>query len=410
MNITKKKIYYKFVDLQRASCFLEDESLFCFANKMIEKLNKIEDNEFNNQSCIHLLNEQELTLINEYINTGSIKIINDCISKIPEWLWILIMPEFFNLNELRQIINEYNIRSKIELHDYYRSDESFKRFGKETSLLYAHFVFNQDGCNFPIQYRIFPNEETLLRMDVGGMPIKGNFHNHTIYSDGEYCIEELKELARKYDREYIGVSDHSSFVGGVNVEQLIKQIEEINFLNQQGGPIILKSIECEILRDGSLDMPDEILSDLDYVIVACHRNELMKKAEATNRIIRAVEDEKSNILAHPFSRIYRKKVGLYLDIHKVIDACTRNDVAIEINGDPDRLDLAPEYIQYAVKQNALFTVDSDTHKNQSFKNINNAIKIAEDYSIPIERILNIKDTNDLKLNLENLNKKGHESC
>lgn len=139
------------------------------------------------------------------------------------------------------------------------------------------------------------------------------------------------------------------------------------------------------------------LSKLDYVIVACHRDEMMSKKDATNRIIKAIENKHSNILAHPLARLYQKKVGLYLDMHKVIDACIANQVAIEINGDPDRLDLSPEYIGYAINNGAMFTIDSDTHTEHSFKNINNAIRIAEDKLIPAEKILNIKPLNELKL-------------
>lgn len=143
-------------------------------------------------------------------------------------------------------------------------------------------------------------------------------------------------------------------------------------------------------------MPNDILQQLDYVIVACHRNVVMKKSEATNRIVKAVENYNSNILAHPQSRIFQKKVGLYLDMHKIIDACVGNGVVIEINGNPDRLDLAPEYIQYAMKQNVLFTVDSDTHGKYSFKNINNAIHIAEDHFIDTDHIINTKGISEIK--------------
>lgn len=397
MNIIKKKIYYKFIDLQRASYYLEDKPLFRFARKIAEKLKSIDDDEFDNPCRLHLFDEEELNLINEFFKKGTIALVDDCIAKLPTWLWLIIKPEFLNLNELRQIININNIRSKDDLCDYYKSKESVKQYGKEYSSLYSYFITNQDGNNFPIEYRTFPDNKTVLIKNINGIAIKGNFHNHTLYSDGRCSMEELKELARKANREFIGISDHSHYVGGVSSEYLIKQIQEIDVLNQKEGPKILKSIECEILKDGSLDMDNAVLSQLDYVIVACHRDELMIKSESTSRIIKAIENDNSKILAHPFARIYRKKAGLYLDIHKVIDACVKNHVAIEINGDPDRLDLAPEYIRYAVNRGTLFTVDSDTHKEHSFKNINNAIRIAEDYSIPTELVLNVKTMKELKI-------------
>lgn len=112
-------------------------------------------------------------------------------------------------------------------------------------------------------------------------------------------------------------------------------------------------------------------------------------------MIKAIENKNANILAHPSSRLYQRKVGLYTDIHKVIEACVRNNVAIEINGDPDRLDLAPEYIKYAIECGAMFTVDSDTHNAIGFKNINNALRIAADNSIPTDKILNTKSVKEL---------------
>lgn len=139
-----------------------------------------------------------------------------------------------------------------------------------------------------------------------------------------------------------------------------------------------------------------IFKELDYLIIGAHRNEIMSKKEATRRLIRAVENPNSNILAHPQSRIYQKKVGLYLDIHMIIDACRENSVVIEINGDPDRLDLSPEHIEYAVKKGIIFSLDSDTHTENSFKNINNAIKIAEAAHIPPEQILNVQPMPKLK--------------
>ena len=93
------------------------------------------------------------------------------------------------------------------------------------------------------------------------------------------------------------------------------------------------------------DMDYGIFKELDYLIIGAHRNEIMSKKEATRRLIKAIENPNSNILAHPQSRIYQKKVGLYVDIQMIIDACKENSVVIEINGDPDRLDLSPEHIE-----------------------------------------------------------------
>ena len=224
----------------------------------------------------------------------------------------------------------------------------------------------------------------------------GNFHNHTTFSDGRLSIEAIANLAKLYNRKFIGISDHSSSVGGVDSEKIMRQISIINSLSKDENFTILKSLECKILADGTLDMDYGIFKELDYLIIGAHRNEIMSKKEATRRLIKAIEHPNSNILAHPQSRIYQKKVGLYVDIQMIIDACKENSVVIEINGDPDRLDLSPEHIEYAVKKGIIFSLDSDTHTLNSFKNINNAIKIAEEAHIPPEQILNIQSMPKLK--------------
>ncbi|MCZ2695827.1 PHP domain-containing protein [Bacteroides fragilis] len=395
MNITKKKLYYAFFDLWRASSFLEDSYYSSFASDMVEKIMQIKDEEFDRKAWMDSFNPYEQELIREFLVNRSLCLVNNYVNKIPTWLWLIIKPDFFDLNELRSIIKANNICSKTELCRYFCSNDAIKKYGKEMASLYFYFVQNQDGSDFPMKYRIFPNDETELLRNINGIAIKGNFHNHSLYSDGRCDIQELREHAQKAGRKFVGISDHSQHVGGVTPKLLVKQMEEIDTLNKTAGVNILKSIECEILFDGSLDLDDDILSKLDYVIIAVHRDELMKKSEATRRLIKAIENENANILAHPSSRLYQRKVGLYTDIHKVIEACVRNNVAIEINGDPDRLDLAPEYIKYAIECGAMFTVDSDTHNAIGFKNINNALRIAADNSIPTDKILNTKSAKEL---------------
>lgn len=398
MNIKRKKLLYKFIDLLRASSFLMDKELINLSKNMVDKIRSISDADFNaSNSRQSVFNSDENCLIDEYCEKGTIKIVDACIARIPLWLWLIVKPIYLDIEELRKDITNNKIKSKEDLCHFYASKASETKYGKDYSSLYLYFVQNQDGSNFPFKYRIFPDENAPNIDNINGYYIQGNFHNHSLYSDGRHSLDELKSLAISANRKYIGISDHSHYVGGVTSEQLVTQAQEIVRINAMGGPILLKSIECEILKDGSLDMDAYMLSKLDYVIVACHRDELMSKREATNRIIKAIENEHSNILAHPLARLYQKKVGLYLDMHKVIDACIANQVAIEINGDPDRLDLPPEYIGYAINHGSMFTIDSDTHTEHSFKNINNAIRIAEDNLIPAEKILNVKPLNELNL-------------
>ncbi len=396
MNILKKKLYYKFLDLQRLSRFTGEVILCNFANSVLTKIKNISDDKFEVELNKSIFTDKEKVFIDEYIATGHIQFIEDKIASLPKWVWLLIMPEYIPIEELKFIFNKYQISSKTNLIAYFHSDAAVNRYGEDIANLYCYFVENQDSKNFPLQYRSKPSEQTQLIELYCNEIILGNFHNHTTFSDGRLSIEALANLAKLHNRKFIGISDHSSSVGGVDAEKIINQISIINSLSNDTNFTILKSLECEILADGSLDMDCAIFKELDYLIIGAHRNEIMSKKEATRRLIRAVENPNSNILAHPQSRIYQKKVGLYLDIHMIIDACRENSVVIEINGDPDRLDLSPEHIEYAVKKGIIFSLDSDTHTLNSFKNINNAIKIAEAAHIPPEQILNIQPMPKLK--------------
>lgn len=396
MNILKKKLYYKFLDLQRLSRFTGEVILCNFANSVLTKIKNISDDKFEIELNKSIFTDKEKVFIDEYIVTGHIQFIEDKIASLPKWVWLLIMPEYIPIEELKFIFNKYQISSKTNLIAYFLSDGAVNRYGEDIANLYCYFVENQDSKNFPLQYRSIPSEQTQLIELYCNEIILGNFHNHTTFSDGRLSIEALANLAKLHNRKFIGISDHSSSVGGVDAEKIINQISIINSLSNDTNFTILKSLECEILADGSLDMDCAIFKELDYLIIGAHRNEIMSKKEATRRLIRAVENPNSNILAHPQSRIYQKKVGLYLDIHMIIDACRENSVVIEINGDPDRLDLSPEHIEYAVKKGIIFSLDSDTHTENSFKNINNAIKIAEAAHIPPEQILNVQPMPKLK--------------
>ena len=151
---------------------------------------------------------------------------------------------------------------------------------------------------------------------------------------------------------------------------------------------IFRSVECEILIDGDLDLDESCLQSCDYVIAAVHCDMFMTKSAAMRRLLRVIENPHTNILAHPSGRMYKKKPELFIDMYQIIDACIANHVVIEINGSPERLDLDPKYVRYALERGAFFSLDSDTHAKSDFYNINNAIRIAEDYHIPPERIIN----------------------
>ena len=181
MNITKKKLYYTFFDLWRASSFLEDSYYSSFASDMVEKIMQIKDEEFDRKVWMDSFNTYEQELMREFLVNRSLCLVNNYVNKITTWLWLIIKPYFFDLNELRSIIKANNICSKTELRRYFCSNDAIKKYGKEMASLYFYFVQNQDGSDFPMKYRIFPNDETELLRNINGIAIKGNFHNHSFY-------------------------------------------------------------------------------------------------------------------------------------------------------------------------------------------------------------------------------------
>ncbi len=390
---TNKKLYYKYFDLMRVSTFLDDKDLSLRAGYVLSIIQSNNNTDLISLSPLDLQNigfdKVTIDEIEEFRKTKEILFIHDYVNSMDKWIKFLILPDFFNLLMISRLFKEEKIGSKDQLIAYFMSKKSEEKFGKDKSELFAYFVQNMDGDTFPHKYRKEYSKYDSVTLSISGTKILGNFHNHTPYSDGRCSIKELKDMAKSYDRTYIGISDHTKRVKGVDEDTIIEQHHEIEELNSlDDNFVVLKSLECEILYNGELDISDEYLNKCDYIIAAVHSDTCMTKAEATKRVLKAVDNSYTNILAHPSSRIYQKNIGLFLDMHKIIDACVANNVAIEINGDADRLDLDPRFIMYALNKGAFFTVDSDTHSIEGFRSINNAIRIAEDYHIPPERILN----------------------
>ena len=395
-----KKLYYKYFDLYRLSSFLKDTievNRSQTVMKIIKEADKIGiDLSDQNELClinIDKLTKDEIILFKE---TNSIPLIERYYSKVEDWIKYIILPDFFDIDFLSDIFSSKNIRTREELISYFSSKTYKELFGIENAELYCHYVEQSDWCSFPIKYARKYTEQDSLDKKYKGISIKGIFHNHTIYSDGIYSIEDLKDIAISNNFEYLGISDHTRSMFGISDESISEQHDKIDSLNMNTTCRILKSAECEILNNGDLDLNNDSLSKLDYTIIAIHKQINQVKRIAEQRLIKAIENPYSNILAHPSGRLYKRKVGMCVDMYKIIDACIANGVAVEINGDPDRLDLDPKYINYALNKGAMFTLDSDTHLANSIYNINNATKIAYDYHISAERCLNTMGLSELK--------------
>ena len=225
--------------------------------------------------------------------------------------------------------------------------------------------------------------------------IKGVIHTHTTWSDGLHSTREMAEAAQHLGYQYIGISDHSKaafYANGLKEERVFEQWQEIDQLNSEFFNFkILKSIECDILNDGSLDYSDDILRGFDFVIASVHSNLKMAEEKATTRLIKAIENPFTTILGHPTGRLLLSREGYPIDHKKVIEACAANHVAIELNANPYRLDLDWTWISYARECGVLISINPDAHSISGIKDIRYGVLAARKGSLESAGCLNTRN-------------------
>lgn len=203
--------------------------------------------------------------------------------------------------------------------------------------------------------------------------IKGVVHAHSTYSDGLHSLRDMALEARALGYGYLVITDHSKsafYANGLQPERVIQQWAEIDQLNAELAPFrIFKSIESDILNDGSLDYEADILSGFDCVIASVHSNLRMDEDKATQRLIAAIENPYTTILGHPTGRLLLSRKGYPIDHRRVIDACAANRVAIEINANPHRLDLDWQWIPYALEKGVKLCINPDAHSKAGIRDI-----------------------------------------
>jgi DNA polymerase (family 10) len=211
--------------------------------------------------------------------------------------------------------------------------------------------------------------------------IKGLIHCHSNWSDGANTIEEMAMACIEKKWEYMVLSDHSAsafYANGLKTERVIAQHQEIDELNKKLAPFrIFKSIESDILNDGSLDYEPAILSSFDLIIASIHSNLRMSEEAATNRLLRAIENPFTRILGHPTGRLLLSRAGYPIDHKIIIDACAKYKVAIEINAHPRRLDLDWQWIDYAVDRGVFISINPDAHALSGLSDVRYGILVAQ---------------------------------
>jgi DNA polymerase (family 10) len=189
----------------------------------------------------------------------------------------------------------------------------------------------------------------------------------------------MAEYCKELGYEYLGISDHSRsafYAGGLEAERIQKQHLEIDQLNLEMAPFrIFKGIESDILSDGSLDYPEEVLASFDFIVASIHSILNMDIRRATERLIRAIQNPYTTILGHPTGRLLLRREGYPIDHKKVIDACAAHGVVIEINANPWRLDLDWRWVRYALDQGVKLSINPDAHEMEGYADMKYGVLI-----------------------------------
>ena len=203
--------------------------------------------------------------------------------------------------------------------------------------------------------------------------IQGVVHTHSTYSDGIHSVRQMAVAARDRGYAYLVMSDHSRaafYANGLSEERVREQWVEIDRLNEELAPFrIFKSIECDILGDGSLDYDDALLAGFDLVIASVHSHLNMDEEKAMQRLLAAIAHPRTTILGHPTGRLLLSREGYPIDHRRVIDACAEHRVAIELNANPYRLDLDWSCIPYARERGVLVSINPDAHSTGGIDDI-----------------------------------------
>ena len=226
---------------------------------------------------------------------------------------------------------------------------------------------------------------------IEGSHLRGVVHCHTTYSDGKHSIEEMARAAQALGFEYITITDHSPsahYAGGVTVDRLMQQWDEIAEVQERVAIRILRGTESDILADGSLDYPDALLERFDVIIASIHGRMRMDKQQMTERLVRAMQVPVFKIWGHALGRMLLHRDPIDCEVEAVLDALASSHGAIELNGDPHRLDLPPAWIAPARARGIRFVLSSDAHSTAGLDATRFAVMMARRGALAPSDVLN----------------------
>lgn len=243
-------------------------------------------------------------------------------------------------------------------------------------------------------------EAGILPRLVQERDLRGAFHCHTTASDGRNTLREMAAAAEALGWDYLGIADHSvsSFQAhGLEAERLLAQVHEIHALNAERRfrTHLFAGVECDILPDGSLDYSAEVLQELDYVVASVHAAFTQSEETMTRRVICAMENEAVTMLGHPTGRLLLRRPGYLIDLPKIIDAAIANNVVIELNSNPSRLDLDWRFWRKATERGLMCAINPDAHDVDSLGFVSAGVRSAQKGWLEARHILNTKSTDEV---------------
>ena len=222
--------------------------------------------------------------------------------------------------------------------------------------------------------------------------IRGMVHCHTTYSDGKHSIEQMVGAAESLGMKYMTITDHSPtafYAGGVKIDELQRQWQEIDRVQEQTKVKILKGTESDILADGSLDYPDWILEQFDVIVASIHSRYKMNEDQMTRRIVNAMRQPVFKIWGHALGRLIERRPPFDCRVEEILDVIAESRAAVEINGDPYRLDMEPRWLREARKRKIKFVISVDAHSMGALNNVKYGVGIARRAWISRKEVLNV---------------------
>ena len=246
-------------------------------------------------------------------------------------------------------------------------------------------------CPPELRERPFRDEPPSL-LDLGD--IRGDLHSHTTWSDGRASVEEMGRAALERGYEYLAICDHTPAVGavpGLTGDDLRRQAEEIAAANDVLAPFrVLRGIECDILPNGRLDLPDVVLAELDWVQASVHGGQRMPRRKMTKRVTEALRNPHVRCLSHPKGRYINRRPENELDLERVFEVALEEGVALEVNGLPDRLDLSGEHAREALEAGVEIVCSTDSHSIRGLANMELAVATARRGWARAEHVVNTR--------------------